>query len=203
MNRGTWRKKGLRIRNLIGLACVILVPMVLTAGAVWASSSEHEAAAKGFVATDFYRIMNFVVLAVALFIIIKKFVVPIFRDRVKGIKDELDELEAKKQEAEKVLAQYNERLSLLDQEAEKIKSSYIEQGKEAQARILEQAKASVEKLEANAHRQIETAFERARAELQGVILEKAIEKAEAKIRKNISAEDQDRLVDDYLEKVVA
>jgi F-type H+-transporting ATPase subunit b len=115
----------------------------------------------------------------------------------------LDELEAKKQEAEKVLAQYNERLSLLDQEAEKIKSSYIEQGKEAQARILEQAKASVAKLEANAHRQIETAFERARAELQGVILEKAIEKAEAKIRENISAEDQDRLVDDYLEKVVA
>ena len=41
------------------------------------------------------------------------------------------------------------------------------------------------------------------AELQAVIFEKAIEKAEAKIKGEISAEDQDRLVDDYLEKVVA
>ena len=203
MNRGMRRAKGLKARMLKGFVYGILVSMSLMVGSVWASSSEHEAAAKGFVITDFYRIMNFVVLAVALFIIIKKWVVPILQDRIKGIKDELEELEARKQEAEQQLAQYNERLSLLEQEAKKIKDSYIEQGKEAQARILEQAKASAEKLEANAQRQIETAFERARAELQEVILEKAIEKAEAMIRESISAEDQDRLVDDYLEKVVA
>ena len=60
-----------------------------------------------------------------------------------------------------------------------------------------------EKLEAQARRQIETAFQQARAELQAVIFEQAIEKAEAKIREEISAEDQNRPVDDYLEKVVA
>ena len=40
-------------------------------------------------------------------------------------------------------------------------------------------------------------------ELLKLLLEKAIAKAEAKIRKKFSAEDQDWLVDEYLEKVVA
>lgn len=202
MNRGTWQRK-LRLTNIAGgVLFGALVVVLLSAGSILAASG-HEAAPKGWVATDTYRIMNFVVLAAGLFIIIRKWAVPIFRDRIKGIKDQLEDLEAKKQEAEKKLAQYNERLSLIDKEAKKISENYIEQGKEAQARILEEARASAEKLEAQVLRQIETAFERARVNLQGAILEKAIEKAEAKIREKISAEDQDRLVDDYLEKVVA
>ena len=202
MNRGTWQRK-LRLTNIAGgVLFGVLFVMVLSAGPIWAASG-HQSAAKGWEATDTYRIMNFVVLAVALYFAVRKPVSHALKGRIKGIKDELAELEDRKQEAEKKLAQYNERLSLLDKEAKKILEDYIEQGKDAQARILEQAGASAEKLEAHARRQIETAFEKARVELQGVILEKAIEKAEAKIREKISAEDQDRLVDDYLEKVVA
>jgi len=202
MNRGTWQRK-LRLTNVTGgILIALLVVMLLSAGSILAASG-HQSAAKGWEATDTYRIMNFVVLAVALYFVLRKPVTQALQGRIKGIKDELTELEDKKQEAEKKLAQYNERLSLLDKEAKKILEDYIEQGKDVQARILEQAGASAEKLEAHARRQIETAFEKARVELQGVILEKAIEKAEAKIREKISAEDQDRLVDDYLEKVVA
>jgi F-type H+-transporting ATPase subunit b len=197
------RKGKHRLTGVAGSAlfCALIL-ILLSAGPILASSG-HEGAAKGWEATDTYRIMNFVVLAVALYFALRKPVAQALQGRIKGIKDELAELESRKQEAEKKLAQYDERFSLLDQEAKKISESYIQQGKEAQARILEQARVSAEKLETHARRQIETAFERARAELQGVILEKAIEKAEAKIRENISAEDQVRLVDDYLEKVVA
>jgi len=172
-------------------------------GSAWASSAEHESAATGWESTDTYRIICFVVLAVALVLIIRKWVAPLFQARIKDIRNQLEDLEARKREAEKALAQYDERLAEMEKEAEKIVAGYIEQGKEAQARILAQAKASAEKLETNARRQIENAFERAKAEVQETILEKAMEKAEAAIRANITAEDQTKLVDDYLEKVVA
>ncbi len=202
MNHGVSQREHRLTRKAGGVFLGALILILFSAGILLASSG-HEAAAKGWEATDTQRILNFVVLAAALFFLLRKPISQALQGRIKGIRDELEELEARKQEAEKKLAQYDEQLSLLDQEAEKITESYIAQGKEAKARILEEARASAEKLEAHAKRQIENAFERARGELQGVILEKALEKAEAKIRENISAEDQDRLVDDYLEKVVA
>lgn len=203
MNYGVWRNNGRKAWISKGLVHGILATVLLTAGSVWASSAEHEAAAKGFENTDFYRIMNFAVLAIGLFIIIRKWVVPLFRDRIKGIKEQLEDLEARKKEAEAKLAHYHERLADMEKEAEKIVESYIAQGKEAHARIVEEAKASAEKLEAHAQHQIENAFQRARAELQEAIIEKAMAKAETVIREHISAEDQARLVDEYLEKVVA
>lgn len=224
MNLGMWRGKGRGAWVSKGLVCAVLVVMLFTAGSLWASSSGHESAAltsehesaahtsehegtahagQAWEATDTYRIINFVVLAVALIIIIVKWVVPLFRNRIKGIKEQLEDLEARKKEAEEKLAHYNERLADMEKEAEKIIESYIAQGKEAHARIIEEAKASAEKLEAHAQRQIENAYQRARAEIQETIIEKAMEKAEAAIREHISADDQAKLVDEYLEKVVA
>jgi F-type H+-transporting ATPase subunit b len=206
MNLGMWRGKGRRAGIAKGVVLGILAVMLLTAGAAWASSDGHGDAAHGgqaWEATDTYRIINFVVLAVALTIIIRKWVAPIFRSRIQGIKDELEDLEARKKAAEEKLAHYTERLTDMEKEAEKIVEGYIEQGKEAHARIIEEAKASAQKLEAHAQRQIENAFQRASAEIREEIIEKAMAKAEAVIREHISAEDQSKLVDEYLEKVVA
>jgi F-type H+-transporting ATPase subunit b len=182
---------------------VLIVVLMVTVGAAWAASGGGHGEPKGWVATDTYRVMNFVVLAVALFFVLRKPASQFLNGRIKGIQDQLDDLENKKKEAEKQLAQYNERLSLLDKEAEKISSMYVQQGKEAQARILKEAKASAEKLEDQAKRHIEHTFQQAKMKVQEEILEKAMAKAEAKIAKKITAEDQERLVDDYLEKVVA
>ncbi|MFC1815995.1 ATP synthase F0 subunit B, partial [Thermodesulfobacteriota bacterium] len=98
-----------------------------------------EAAAKGWAATDTYRVMNFVVLAVALFILLRKPVSQLLKNRIKGIQEQLSDLEAKKKEAEKILAEYDERLMHLDQEAEKIVAEYVKQGEAAKARIIQEA----------------------------------------------------------------
>lgn len=186
----------------IGALIVLAMVLIMTVGAVWAAGG-GDGAPKGWVKTDTFRVMNFVVLVVALFFVLRKPVAQALNGRIQGIKEQLDDLEEKKKEAEKQLAQYNERLSLLDKESEKIVAMYVQQGKDAQARILEEAKASAEKLEAQAKRNIEHTFQQAKLKIQEEILEKAMAKAEAKIAEKITAEDQDRLVDDYLEKVVA
>ena len=184
------------------IAFVVVMLMFFVVGITLASSGE-EHGTKGWIATDTFRVMNFAVLAIALFFLLRKPVAQALSDRIKGIQNQLSELEEKKKEAEKKLAEYNERLSHLDQEADKIIQAYIKQGEEAKVRILEQAKIAAEKLEDQARRSIEHEFKQAKLELQEDILEKALVKAEAMINTKITTEDQDKLVDEYLEKVVA
>ncbi len=123
--------------------------------------------------------------------------------RIKGIKDQLDDLESKKSEAEKKLAEYNEKLSLLDKEAERIIAEYVKQGQEAKIRILEKAELEAKKLEDQAGRNIENELKQAKSKLQEEIFEKALIKAEEIIKSRITNEDQDKLIDEYLNKVVA
>ena len=186
---------------------VIFVTMLLLFSlgeASGASGDGHgkENEQKRWIATDTYRVMNFVVLAAALFFLLRKPTSQALTGRIKGIKNQLSELESKKEAAEKQLAEYNNRLSLLDQEAEKIVDGYISQGNEAKVKILREAEAAVEKLNEQAQKTIEYEFKQATMKLQKEILEKALAKAEGIIREKISSEDQNRLIDEYVEKVV-
>ena len=189
---------------------VLAMLMTFYSGVAFGSSGselegEHggDHGSKGWMATDTYRVMNFVVLAGAIFLLVRKPVSQILNDRIKEIKDHLSDLEEKKKFAEKDLSQYNEKLSLLDKEAEKLVEEYIKQGNEAKVRILEEAEFAARKLEEAAHRNIEHEFKQAKIKLQEEIFEKALEKAEKIIKNKITSKDQEQLVDEYLDKVVA
>jgi len=84
-----------------------------------------------------------------------------------------------------------------------LRQEYIKQGEEAKVRILAEAETQAIKLEAMAKRNIEQEFKSAKTKLQQEIVEKAMLKAEELIKTAISPDDQDKLVDDYLKKVVA
>jgi F-type H+-transporting ATPase subunit b len=188
-----------------GVIALVLAVLLCFGGIAFASGGggEHGGGSKGWVATDTYRVMNFAVLAIALFFILRKPVSQALNSRIEGIREQLSELESKKEEAEKELAEYNKKLSLLEQEAEKIVAEYVRQGNEAKARILKEAESAAEKLEEHARRNIEHEFEQAKLNLQEEILEKALVKAENILKAKITSNDQDRLVDEYLKKVVA
>jgi len=176
----------------------VMALFVLT-GAVpsWAAGAGGE-----WRASDWYRVLNFVVLALLLYLLLRKPAGQFFSNRIKGIARELEELEARKTAVEKQLADYNSRLATLENEAEQIVAEYIQQGEEAKARILKEAESAADKLKEQARKNIEYEFNQARSALQAQVVEKALAKAEQIIAKEISAADQNRLVDEYLEKVV-
>ncbi len=178
---------------IIAIVALLLFPM----------STALAASGKGWVVTDWYRVLNFVVLVVALFFVLRKPVSTALGSRIDGIKKQLADLEGQKEAAEKKLAEYSDKLAELEKEAEHIVADYIKQGNEAKARILKEAEASAEKLQAQAHRNIEQEFDQAKKQLQAEVLEKSLAKAEEIIKAKISADDQNRLVDEYLEKVEA
>jgi F-type H+-transporting ATPase subunit b len=177
--------------------------MLCFSSAAFCSGGGHEAGSKPWVSTDTYRVMNFFVLAAALFFLLRKPASQALNARIQGIREQLSELEAKKKAAEKELNAYSKKLLLLDQETEKIVEDYVKQGKDAKAKILKEAESVAVKLEEHARRNIEQEFKRAKLQLQEDILESAIAKAEKLIASKITTDDQDRLVDEYLKKVVA
>jgi len=179
--------------------------LVFSLGGIALASSEggHGVVHNAWLGIDTAKVLNFGVLIIALFFIAKKPVAEFFSSRAKGIEDEIKGLEQKKADAEKKLAEYQARFKSLDQESKKIVEEYIKQGEEAKIRILAEAEAQAAKLEAMAKRNIEQEFKSAKIKLQQEIAEKAMIKAEELIKASISSDDQDKLVDEYLKKVVA
>ncbi|WP_299979610.1 ATP synthase F0 subunit B [Desulfobacula sp.] len=195
------KKLGLKKKQLQVMGFVAILVFVLTGIAFAASGGGgvHNAWLK----VDTWKVLNFGVLAVAGFFLARKPVAQFFSSRAKSIKDEINELELKKANAEKKLAEYQTKFKNLDQESKQIVEDYIKQGEEAKKRIITEAGEQAEKLEDMAKRNIEQEFKSARARLQQQIVEKAMEKAEEVIIASISSDDQDKLVDEYLKKVVA
>ena len=208
-------------KKLVVFAVAILTMLILTGAgvAIAASGGGHgdtadthgeaahgeeqgEAHGGGWTKYDTYRVMNFAVLFIGLFLLLRKPLSKALNARIEGIKAQLEELEAKKRAAENELAGYNEKLAMLDQEAEKIVAEYIQQGEDARDRILKEAESAAEKLEAQAQKNIEHEIAKAKQQLQQDVIAKALEKAEDLIKSKITADDQNRLVDEYLEKVV-
>jgi len=193
-------------RNKIGYRYVVFVAAItfflLIAGAVYASSGGDEAP-KGWVKTDTYRVMNFIVLAAGVIFLLRKPVSEALSSRIEEIRKNLAELEAKRKDAEAELAQYGGKIAELDKESEKIINQYIQQGNDAKAKILMEAQNTAEKIEEQASRNIENEFKRAKNKIKGDLLDKALARAEELIKSRINEDDQVRLVDEYLEKVVA
>ena len=189
------RNKGMTVSHFVLILTVLLV---FNVGTVFASAGgDDQAAPKGWVKTDWFRVMNFAFLAISLFLVLKKPLSQALNARIKVIKDELETLEAKKKEAEAQLAGYNEKLLQLEGEAERLIAEYVKQGEEARVRIIKEAESTAVKLEEQAKRHIEQEFKQAKSQLQEEIFQVALVKAEEIIKAKISSEDQDRLVDDY------
>jgi F-type H+-transporting ATPase subunit b len=187
----------------VSAVLICALTLLCFAGIAVGASGGGEQGSKGWVATDTFKVMNFAVLAIGLFLLLRKPLAKALSDRIQGIKDQLSELEARKKEAEEELAGYNEKFQQLDKEAEKLIAQYIQQGEDAKAKIIKEAEIAAQKLEEQARRNIEHEFKKTREKLQEEVLEKALTKAEEIIKTRISDKDQERLVDEYLDKVVA
>lgn len=200
-NSGSGRPHRLR-RFVAVLSFLVLLLGVLSISTALGASG-GDGGSKGWISTDTYRVMNFAVLVIVLVYLLRKPLTQALSSRIKVIKDQLEDLEARKDEAERKLVEYNEKLAQLELEAEKIVDDYIKQGHEAKERIMKEAEASAEKLKVQARRNIEHEFEQAKSALQEEIFETSLRKAEEIIKSKISEDDQDRIVDEYLKKVVA
>jgi F-type H+-transporting ATPase subunit b len=184
------------------VSLLVILSVLLAFGAVWASSEGGHGDSAAKVKDLIWRTMNFVVLAGGLIFLLRKPLAQALEARRQGIRDQLDDLEKQKADAEKQLSEYKAKLARLDKEIEKIVAEYVKDGEAVKAKIIEEAKVAAEKLQALAKKNIEQEFQKARQALKAEMAEQAVSMAEALIKKHIKDEDQERIVDEYLTKVV-
>jgi len=183
------------------ICLVVIVSVLFAVGAVYASGGGGEGGmdkTKDLIA----RTMNFVVLLGILIFLLKKPVAKALEGRRQGIREQLDDLEKQKQDAAQQLKEYKDQLARLDQETEGIVDQYVKEGEAAKANIIEEAKSVAEKLQGQAKKNIQYEFEAARKQLRAELAEQSIAMAEELIKKSIKDEDQERIIGEYLTKVV-
>jgi F-type H+-transporting ATPase subunit b len=174
-------------------------------GAAWAS----EAGGHGHGGIDpaklpdlLWRTVNFVIFAGILYKLAAKPIKMFFAGRKEEISTELQDLETEKITILKALKAAKAQLAAVAAERDQIIQQYIAEGEAEKAKIIQKAEQTAQRLKDMAAMTIEGETKKAAAELKKEIVETAVKLSEQIIKEKIVPEDQQRLVDDYLAKVV-
>jgi len=150
-----------------------------------------------------WRIVNFI----ALMIILVKFgAKPIgagLSARRNKIKDEIEHLEQKRTVAEDAYNEFQVKLASVESEIDKVVERAIAQAEVEKTKILEKAEQAAADLMRSAEMAVQNEITEARRLLKNEVAEQAAVMAEELIVKNLTADDQVKIIDNYLEKVGA
>ncbi|MEX1367700.1 MAG: ATP synthase F0 subunit B [Nannocystaceae bacterium] len=146
-------------------------------------------------------IINF---AVLLWILNKILFQPLIkRTQVKHdtVKAEIDKATAARTEAESVLAEYRTKLESLGGEIDALMTAAKERAEQDRKRIIAAAEREAEQIKATAVAAAERESAARRRQLEGEIIDRAVEKAESLLRQRITPADQRGMVDGYVGKL--
>lgn len=149
------------------------------------------------------RVMNFVVLMIILIKFGAKPVGAALSGRRRQVKEDLDALEAKKDEAERSYKEFSAKLASVEKDVDLIVEKAIAQAEIEKVKIIERAEKAAEDIKRQAQMTVANEVIAARRMLKNEIADKAAIMAEALILKNLTEEDQVKIVEDYLDKVGA
>lgn len=124
-----------------------------------------------------------------------------FKSRRAKLIENLDEARALREEAEARLEEYSARLDSLEAERKSLLDEYHMQGEREKKRIIEDAKAQVDKMRVDAKISVEQEIKKAVASLERQMVEQAVEQAETIARAQLDAGRQKTLVDSYTKEL--
>lgn len=189
MNRNAYVYKSLLV------AALICMPAV-----AFAAGGGH--ADSGAVLKDFiYRVFNFTLMVALLAYFVTKPIRKGLKGRTEDIEKTLAEAEAAREAAEAKNREYSEKLAKATEEIEDIAASIRREGELERDKIVAAAKEMAEKIEKEAESKAAGVVASARAELREEAANLAVELAEELLKKQVSADDQKRLVEEYMQKM--
>lgn len=148
-----------------------------------------------------WRTTNFAGLAFILIFFLKKPFADGLNSRREGIKDQLEALESRKAEAERMYKEAEGKLARLDEEVEAIITEAVKQGEAEKEKIIADAERNAGDIKRQAEMAVAHELAEAKTRLKAEIAEQAVLLAEELIKKNIQPADQSRMVELSLDKV--
>lgn len=146
-------------------------------------------------------LVNFTALLIILGFAVKKVVNPSMAKRRSAIQKDLEEAKLLKQAAAEKAAEYQARLDKLDAEVDDIRAEMIAAGEAERDRIVQEAEEKASRLRKDARFMIDQQMKQLRQDLTREAAQAAVQAAESLLVREISATDQDRLADAYLNRM--
>jgi F-type H+-transporting ATPase subunit b len=196
-------KKNNCIKSIISVFAFLA--LLATAATVFASAAPSGPTFWGIPTTKWWdllwRTLNFAVLAIVMAKLLSKPIANALKGRQQSIREEFENLEDRKAEADKVYQEYEEKLSSIKQEIDEIINNAIAQGEAEKKRIIEDGKRAAQDMTRQAEMAIQHELAEAKLKLREEVANQAVVLAEELIRKNLQEPDQVKLIEDYLAKV--
>jgi F-type H+-transporting ATPase subunit b len=197
------RKSTIRNSGLTVVVCIAIIGFTVAGFASEGGEGAHHVDTAKQMKDFVWRCIDFGALFALMFWAIKKADVKgSLAARRAGIEKMLQEAVEAKEQAEKKFSEYSAKLDKANKEIEEMSLAMRQEGELEKVRIIAEAKASADKIREQAELAAAQEVLKARTELRAEAARLAVELAEKKIKENIVKNDQDKLVADYITKVV-
>ena len=193
----SYSKDGKRL--LFSLGCFASASVCLSSFALAAGGGADRS---GDLLDLLYRFINFALLVIILFIVLRK--VPLkeyFSSRIEGIKKELEDLKKQREAAERKAQELESKLKAFEGERKEILAQYRADGLAEKERILAEARDRAKQILEQAELSIQYEMQSAKEKLKQDVVALAAQRAEEIIAREMTDKDQDRLVDEFIEKL--
>jgi len=160
----------------------------------------------GFIPADWQdfilRMINLVLFLAVIYMLAGNKIKDFFSGRRAQISDELQNMEDRKKEAEKKLQEVEKSIANIEQERQEILDQAKQQGEALKKSIVDKAHEDAERIRQQATVKSSQEFQQAIDYLRSELAEEVIKSAEQIIQQRMGKEEQEKLIDNYLTKVV-
>ena len=151
----------------------------------------------------FWRVLNFIALMIILVKFGAKPIASALGGRQATVKNELEDLETRRDEAEKQYREFESKLATVEKDIDSIVEKAVAQAEVEKAKIIEKAEQAVDDMKRQAEQAIQNEIVEARRDLKNEVADQAAVMAEELIVRNLTPEDQVKIIENYLDKVGA
>jgi F-type H+-transporting ATPase subunit b len=150
-----------------------------------------------------WKTFDFIVLAGFLYWLLAAKIKDFFVGRRKDIKESLEKSVEQKADAEKKYREYSEKLDKASAEIDNIFEMIKAQGVTEKQNIIEDAEKIARKMKEDAQARIEQELKKASDQLRTEAVQLSVQMAEEILKRNITAQDHEVMVKEYMDKVVS
>ncbi len=183
--------------------CVWLTPVLLLSGGIALASGGGEGVDRHADLVDLlYRFINFALLVIILGWVLKKVRIgEFFKSRSEEIQKKLAELRSGKEESERKFFEIERKFREFEENRQTLIEQFRAEGLAEKEAIIAEARERARQLIEQAELSIQQELKSAKERLQREVVALAAERAKDIIAGEITDKDQDRLVDEFIEKV--
>jgi F-type H+-transporting ATPase subunit b len=150
----------------------------------------------------FWKTLDFIVLVGFLYWMLAAKIKEFFVGRRNDIKESLEKTARLKAEAEEKFRDYSEKIDKASAEIDGIFAMIKAQGVAEKQKIIEDAEKAARKMKEDAQARIEQELKKASYQLRAEAVSLSVQMAEEILKRNITAQDHEAMVKEYMEKVV-